>query len=67
MAQNETRVQNFATQLRLDEAKKLLLETNKTLEEIVSLCGYENGSYLSRVFSSKVRINASEFRKNNQV
>ncbi|TBL72375.1 helix-turn-helix domain-containing protein [Paenibacillus thalictri] len=57
----------YATRLRLEEVKRLLLETNYTLEAIASLCGYENGSYLSRVFRSKIGINASEFRKNNQI
>ncbi|MDF2724757.1 MAG: hypothetical protein K0Q59_4432 [Paenibacillus sp.] len=57
----------YATRLRLEEVKKLLLETDYTLEAIASLCGYENGSYLGRVFRSKVGMNASAFRKNNQI
>jgi AraC family transcriptional regulator len=57
----------YATKLRLDEVKRLLLETNYTLEAIASLCGYENGSYLSHVFRAKIGINASDFRRNNQI
>ncbi|MFE5318524.1 helix-turn-helix domain-containing protein [Paenibacillus sp. NPDC056579] len=52
---------------RGQKVKKLLLETNYTLDAIASMCGYENGSYLSRVFRSKMGMNASEFRKNNQI
>ncbi|WP_239625121.1 AraC family transcriptional regulator [Paenibacillus sp. H1-7] len=58
---------DYATHLKLQEVKKLLLETNYTLDAIASMCGYENGSYLSRVFRSKMGMNASEFRKNNQI
>jgi transcriptional regulator GlxA family with amidase domain len=57
----------YATRLRLEEAKRLLLETNDTLEAIASRCGYENGSYLSRVFRSKIGMNASDFRHMNQI
>jgi transcriptional regulator GlxA family with amidase domain len=57
----------YATNLRLEEAKKLLLETDYTLDTIASLCGYENGSYLGRVFRSKVGINPSDFRRNNPI
>lgn len=57
----------YATRLRIEKAKKLLLETDHTLEMIASLCGYENGSYLGRVFRAKVGMNASEFRRNNQI
>ena len=57
----------YATRLRLEKVKKLLLETDHTLEAIASQCGYENGSYLGRVFRSKVGMNASDFRRNNQI
>lgn len=57
----------YATTLRLEEAKKLLLETDYTLDMIASLCGYENGSYLARVFRSKVGVNPSVFRRNQPI
>jgi AraC-like DNA-binding protein len=57
----------YATSLRLEEVKKLLLETDSTLDTIAAQCGYENGSYLGRVFRSKLGINPSEFRKINQI
>ncbi|MCS7460078.1 AraC family transcriptional regulator [Paenibacillus doosanensis] len=57
----------YATRLKLEEVKRLLLETNYTMDAISSMCGYENGSYLSRVFRAKMGINASEFRKNSQI
>jgi AraC-like DNA-binding protein len=57
----------YVTRLRLEEVKKLLLETDHTLDAIAALCGYESGSYLSRVFRAKVGINASDFRNKNQI
>ncbi|MDF2660113.1 MAG: hypothetical protein K0Q94_2904 [Paenibacillus sp.] len=57
----------YATRLRLEEAKRLLRETNDTLEAIASRCGYENGSYLCRVFRAKVGMTPSAFRHDHQI
>ncbi|MCU6794460.1 MULTISPECIES: helix-turn-helix domain-containing protein [Paenibacillus] len=57
----------FVTRLRLEEAKRLLLETDDTMESIAIQCGYENGSYLSRIFSSKIGTNPSSFRQHYRV
>ncbi|WP_168121233.1 AraC family transcriptional regulator [Paenibacillus sp. HB172176] len=53
---------SYVTRLRLEEAKRLLLETDEKLEWIADRCGYESGSYFCRVFSSKVGMNPSAFR-----
>jgi len=55
------------TSLRLRKAQSLLLETNKTLEDIAEKCGYKNGFYFSRRFSKKLNISPSEYRKNNKL
>lgn len=57
----------YLTALRLDKAKSLLTETNMSLEQIAQACGYSNGFYLSRIFSKKMKISPSEYRKLNQV
>lgn len=57
----------YATRLRLEEVKRLLRETDDTLDAIAANSGYENGSYLSRVFRAKVGITPSAFRKYNQL
>jgi AraC-like DNA-binding protein len=57
----------YTTRLRLEEAKRLLRETNDTMDDISSRCGFDNGSYLSRVFRSKIGISPSEFRRNHQM
>ncbi|MBO9607223.1 MAG: helix-turn-helix domain-containing protein [Paenibacillaceae bacterium] len=57
----------YTTRLRLEEAKRLLRETNETMEAIAVRCGYDNGAYLSRVFHSKIGVTPSEFRKLYQI
>ncbi|MDQ1912679.1 AraC family transcriptional regulator [Paenibacillus sp. GD4] len=53
----------YVTTLRLEEAKRLLLETEDTLEAIAFQCGYESGSYLCRIFTAKTGLNPSLFRQ----
>lgn len=57
----------YVTKLRLDEAKRLLVETNESLEEIAWRCGYESGSYFCRAFTEKVGVNPSTFRHNHWI
>lgn len=58
---------DYITALRLHQAKNLLLETNLTLEQVAEQCGYQNGFYLSRMFSKKFNVSPSNFRKSNRV
>ncbi|WP_248927465.1 helix-turn-helix domain-containing protein [Paenibacillus hamazuiensis] len=57
----------YVTSLRLHKAQKLLLETDMTLEQIAQCCGYENGFYLSRLFSRKMRLSPSEYRRRHRL
>lgn len=54
---------DYITLLRLRKAKTLLLETDDTIEHIATQCGYSNGFYFSRIFSKKLHISPSKFRK----
>lgn len=58
---------DYITTLRLEKAKHLLTETELTLAAIAMECGYENEFYLSRVFTKKVKINPSTYRKIHQI
>lgn len=58
---------DFRTDLRLRKVRKLLLETDRTIDDIAVQCGYQNGFYLSRVFSKKMNISPSSFRKTHRV
>lgn len=54
---------DFLTELRLDKAKTLLLETKLTIEQIAECCGYQTGFYLHRLFTKRLNISPSQFRK----
>lgn len=52
----------YLTECRIQLAKKLLTETDETLEQIANRCGYENGYYFSRVFKQVAEITPSAYR-----
>lgn len=52
----------FINDLRLTRAKHLLENTTFTLDMIAAQCGYENGFYLSRVFTQKIGKAPSLYR-----
>lgn len=53
--------------IRIRKTAKLLLDSQMTLDQIAEQCGYDNGFYLSRVFSKHMGISPSEFRIQNKV
>ncbi|WP_167746996.1 AraC family transcriptional regulator [Cohnella luojiensis] len=53
---------SYLTCLRLKRSCDLLLETHLTLDQIARECGYENGFYLSRVFSKRMNMSPSQYR-----
>lgn len=53
--------------IRIRNIAKLLLDSQMTLDQIAEQCGYDNGFYLSRVFSKHMGISPSEFRIQNKV
>ncbi|MGO4495903.1 helix-turn-helix domain-containing protein [Paenibacillus sp. 2RAB27] len=57
----------FINDLRLTRARHLLESTSFTLDVIASQCGYENGFYLSRVFTSKIGMAPSIYRSMHRV
>jgi YesN/AraC family two-component response regulator len=48
--------------IRIKEAKRLLLETNKQIKEISALVGYQNSNYFSRIFKELSGLSPREFR-----
>lgn len=58
---------DYLATLRLDKVRQMLLETSYPLEYIAEQCGYENGFYLSRVFSKKFETSPSQYRKTHQI
>ncbi|RKX92414.1 MAG: hypothetical protein DRP59_05495 [Spirochaetes bacterium] len=52
----------YLTLLRIDEAKKLLKETNMSIREISENIGYGDQNYFTRVFKKVVAMSPSAFR-----
>ncbi|MDF2659801.1 MAG: hypothetical protein K0Q94_2592 [Paenibacillus sp.] len=57
----------YATEVRLARARRLLVETDATLDSIADQCGYPNGFYLSRVFTRVMRLSPSAYRKMHRI
>ena len=53
----------YLTVLRINQAKKYLLETDLSIVEIADKCGFDDTFYFSRCFSKFCACSPSEFRK----
>lgn len=56
-------LRQYINQLRIDEAKRLLLSTNMTVSEISSEIGYDNSSYFSTVFRKICGVSPVKWRE----
>jgi transcriptional regulator GlxA family with amidase domain len=48
--------------LRLEKAKQLLAETNQTVDQISSACGFAHAKHLCRLFRLRAHCTPLEFR-----
>ncbi|WP_099469307.1 helix-turn-helix domain-containing protein [Konateibacter massiliensis] len=53
----------YMSKVRLDMARKFLVETKFTIQEVAERCGFENSSYFSEVFKKAYRLSPRDFRK----
>ena len=53
----------FGQDLRLEHGKKLLLETNQTIQEIAEACGYPEQANFSTAFKNKFGVAPGRWRK----
>jgi len=53
----------YLANFRLKKAKTLLLETNKTVEQIATICGFFSTSHFIRAFKKEMEVTPSVFRK----
>ncbi|HNC00953.1 MAG TPA: AraC family transcriptional regulator, partial [Leptospiraceae bacterium] len=60
------KISEYINQLRVDRAKSLLIETNKTVIEIAFEVGFESLRTFNRVFFSEMQMNPGQFRQKNQ-
>jgi len=56
-------VNSYLQLLRIDEAKKSLVNTSLPFEEISIQTGYENISYFRRIFKKQTSLTPAEYRK----
>lgn len=59
----KTTVNGYVQKIRLDRAKYLLLDSDLSISEIVSLIGLSSKSYFSKIFKDKYEISPSQYRK----
>lgn len=57
---------SYIQALRIQKAKKLLIETNKPIKEVCLSCGFENESYFYRTFKQSQRVTPTDFRRIHQ-
>ena len=53
---------NFLTDKRLDKSRTLLKQSNLSIKEITSECGWNDQNYFSRLFKNKYGLTPSEYR-----
>jgi YesN/AraC family two-component response regulator len=55
---------SYVKELRMDEAKRLLSETDLRVNEIAVRVGYDNDKHFMKTFKAVVGVSPSEYRKN---
>jgi len=53
----------YLSNAKLDNARRLLAETNLTIKEISENCGYSNSNYFCDVFKKAEKLSPTSFRK----
>lgn len=57
----------YITETRMALAKNLLTTTNISVEQISSICGFDDSAYFYRLFKRHFQTTPSQFRKNFQI
>ncbi len=58
-----TSAKQYILELKLTEAKRLLLYSDHNINEISFGLGFEDSSYFSRIFKNKTSLSPSSFRR----
>lgn len=54
---------NYILSLRMEEARRMLVETSLRVVEIAGKCGFKDSSYFNRVFKRKYVLSPEQYRK----
>ncbi|MBU2996787.1 AraC family transcriptional regulator [Cellulophaga baltica] len=57
----------YSLNIRMEEAKKLLYQTNKPIYEIAELVGYKNATHFTAAFKKNQQLTPKQFRKQNLI
>jgi len=57
----------YRTRLRIQQARRLLMETDWTTDRIAGACGFDNAFYFSRVFTRQTGQAPRDFRREHRV
>ena len=60
-------VNSYLCNIRIDEAKRLLTSTSLSICDIADKIGFYDQSYFSKVFSQKVGITPTDYRRENSI
>lgn len=58
---------DYLTKIRIENAIKLIKNTNLRIYEIAEKVGYENVEHFSRVFKKRVGVSPKEYMDSNKV
>lgn len=56
-------ISEFILNYRIDQVKRLLVSTNKNMNEIAEECGFSSANYLSLIFKEKESLSLLAYRK----
>lgn len=56
-------IRTFINQLRIDEAKQMVLNSELPINEIATICGFPNISHFNRIFKEMVGTSPSSLRQ----
>ena len=54
---------NYIISKRMDNARKLLINTDKKIKDISNEVGYKDIYYFTKVFKKEIGVSPSEYRK----
>ena len=54
---------DYLTELRMDAAKELLRDPQRSTAEVANMVGYESANYFTRAFKKKVGMTPTEYRR----
>lgn len=64
-AETGVRLTEYITTVKMQEAARLIRETNKNIAEISTDLGYEGANYFSKLFKKQYGVNPSDYRESN--